>query len=49
MVILVGDEEAKSELSCCGMKTQSNMLKQSKYRASPETTSDGLPFGCLGE
>jgi hypothetical protein len=49
MVFLVGGEEAKSELSCCDMKTQSNMLKQSKYRASPETTSDGLPFGCLGE
>ncbi len=23
----------------------SNMVKQSKYRASPETTSNGLPFG----
>jgi hypothetical protein len=33
MDILVVGEEAKSELSCCGMKTQSNMLKLIKYRA----------------
>ena len=25
------------------------MVKQSKYRASPETTSDGLSFGYLGK